>query len=715
MSSSTIMPSVEGSKNVEAPKAAAKKSPNAIERIRNIGIAAHIDSGKTTITERMLKLSGRIRELGEVHDGEATMDFMKEEQERGITIGSAATHFQWEGHNVHLIDTPGHVDFTAEVERSLRVLDGAVLAIDSVAGAQAQSETVNRQMNKYSVPRIAFVNKMDRVGADFAKAVQSIQKRLHLNAVAIQLPVGEGAEFRGAVDLVRMAQINFPPGCDDPADFKLSEVEASMVEPARSARHALLEALSMYSDELMEILLAETEPPLELVRKVLREATCFHAFVPCMCGAALRNIGIPPLLTAVVDYLPSPLDKGAVKGAHPKNSEPLQFEPTPEAPLGSIVFKTVHFSTGDLTFVRIYSGTLNAGDALYNPRLGRNERVGRLFMVHAASREPIEKGTAGMIIACMGLKQAATGDTLCSKEAPIAYGSTTFAQPVISMAIEPVSSGDRDKLGEILGIITREDPTFRASTDPETGETIISGMGELHLEVISHRIRDEFNIHVTTGKPRVAYRQTFSKSAKIEARHIKQTGGSGQYAVAVVEVEPIEGDAVDFVDEITQGRITKEFLSSLEKGMRDHFLGGGRRGAQIQGIRCTVVDGKMHDVDSSSNAFYACGGLAARMAEEQCRAVLLEPIMRVEVTVPDDYLGSVLGDVNSRRGIIVDVGNEGMDKVIIARVPLAELAAYSTTLRSITSGRGNYTMEPDGYQQVPASVLEKLDKEAAKK
>jgi elongation factor G len=684
-----------------------------IEKIRNIGIAAHIDSGKTTITERMLKISGRIRKIGEVHDGEATMDFMKEEQERGITIGSAATHFVWENHNVHLIDTPGHVDFTAEVERSLRVLDGAVLAIDSVAGAQAQSETVNRQMNKYSVPRIAFVNKMDRTGADFAKAVLSVRKRLNLNAIAIQIPVGEGQQFRGVVDLVRMTQVNFPAGSDDPADFQVTDVEASMQGAAREARHHLFEALSMCSDELMGVLLEEQEPSFELVQKALREAVCFHHFVPCMCGAALRNIGIPPLLTAVVDYLPSPLDKGAVAGHDPKTNAPLAFDPAPDAALGGLVFKTVHFPTGDLTFVRLYSGTLNAGETLYNPRLGKTERVGRLFMVHAASREPIEKATAGMIVACMGLKQSATGDTVCLKQMPIAYGATTFAKPVISMAIEPVSSGDRDKLGEILGIIVREDPTFRAMTDPETGETIVAGMGELHLEVVAHRIRDEFGIHVTTGKPRVAYRQTISRAQRIESRHIKQTGGSGQYAVAVIEFEPIAGDEFEFVDKITQGRITKEFINALEKGMRDHFLGGGRRGAQIQGLRATVIDGKMHDVDSSANAFYACGGLAARMAEEQCKTVLLEPIMRVDVTVPDDYLGPVLGDVNSRRGVIQDVGSEGADKVISARVPLAELAAYSTTLRSITSGRGNYTMEPEGYQPVPQSILEKLDKETA--
>jgi elongation factor G len=687
------------------------KKLSGLEKIRNIGVAAHIDSGKTTITERMLKLSGRIRTLGEVHDGEATMDFMEEEQKRGITIGSAATHFLWKNHHVNLIDTPGHVDFTAEVERSLRVLDGAVLAIDSVAGAQAQSETVNRQMNKYAVPRLAFINKMDRTGADFRKAVDSLRTRLGLNAVPIQIPVGEGAGFRGSVDLVRMVQLNYPAQSDDPALFQETEIEPWLLEEAKRERHALLEALSMFSDELMEMLLSEIEPPLEMVIAVLRRATCRDGFVPCLMGAALRNMGVPVLLDAVVDYLPSPLDKGPVPGHDPKTGTPAAFDPDPNAPLGALVFKTVHFPTGDLTFVRLYSGSFSAGDALYNPRLGKTERVGRLFMMHAASREPIEKATVGKIVACMGLKMSATGDTLCLKQQPIAYGATTFAKPVISMAIEPASSTDRDKLGEVLGIIQREDPTFRASTDPETGETVISGMGELHLEVIAHRIHSEFRIQVTTGKPKVAYRQTFARAAKIEARHIKQTGGAGQYAVAHLQFEPIPGDEVEFVDEITQGKITREFLGALEKGLRDYLLGGGRRGAQIQGVRATVVDGKMHDVDSSANAFYACGGLAARMAEEACTPILLEPVMRVEVTVPDDYLGNVLGDLNSRRGLIVEVGDEGQDKRIISRVPLAELAAYSTTLRSLTSGRGNYSMEPEGYQPVPQGIIEKLEKE----
>jgi elongation factor G len=680
-----------------------------MHKVRNIGIVAHIDSGKTTVTERMLHLSGRIRALGEVHDGEATMDFMKEEQERGITIGSAATHFTWEGYSIHLIDTPGHVDFTAEVERSLRVLDGAVLAIDSVAGAQAQSETVNRQMNKYHVPRIVFINKMDRIGADFHQAVQSVNKRLSLNVVPIQLPVGAGQNYRGVVDLVRGVQINYPPGCDDPSDFGVTDIEAGMVEAASQARHDLLEALSMYSDELMEILLKEEDPSLELVQQTLRHATCAKDFVPAMCGAALRNVGIPSLLTAITQYLPSPLDRGSMEGHEPNSDKPRAFAPEPSAPLGALVFKTVHFSTGDLTFLRLYSGSFSQGDALYNPRLGKTERVGRLFTVHASSREPVETAVAGMIVACMGLKRSATGDTLCRKQDAIAYGATTFARPVISMAIEPVSNVDRDKLGEVMGIIAREDPTFFALTDRETGETLISGMGELHLEVVCHRIRDEFGLRVTTGKPRVAFRQTISMPARIESRHVKQTGGSGQFAVALMDVEPVEGDEVEFVDKITQGKITKEFLTALEKGMRDHFQGGGKRGAQIQGLRVTVVDGKMHDVDSSANAFYACGSLAARMAEEKCKVLLLEPIMRVEVTVPDDYLGSVLGDLNSRRGLVNNVGSEGNDKSVEAHVPLAELAAYSTTLRSITSGRGNYTMEPQGYQPVPRSVLEKMD------
>ena len=688
-----------------------RKKLSPIERLRNIGVVAHIDSGKTTITERMLKLTGRIHKIGEVHDGEAEMDFMKEEQERGITIGSAVTYFGWKGAQVNLIDTPGHVDFTAEVERSLRILDGAVLVLDSVAGAQAQSETVNRQLNKYKVARIAYVNKMDRVGASFSRTVQSIRDRLHLDAHPVQIPVGEGPDFRATIDLVEMVQTNFPDKSDDPSKFEHVDIEPELLEEAQEARHSLLEVLSLWSDELTELLLEEAEPPLELVKQVLRDAVCSQGFVPVLLGSALRNRGVPALLDAVVAYLPSPKDKGAIPGHDLKTNDDLSFPPEPDAELGALVFKTVHYPTGDLSFVRVYSGTFKSGEALYNPRLNKMERIGRLYLVHAKSREAVETATAGQIVACMGLKLSATGDTLCRKKTPIIYGATSFARPVISMAVEPASSGDRDKLGEILGVIAREDPTFHVATDQDTGQTIISGMGELHLEVVAHRIRDEFKIKVATGKPRVAYRQTFSRAASFEARHVKQTGGSGQFAVAKVEFEPIEGEEIEFADEITQGKITKEFLGSFEKGVRDHLQSGGTRGAQIVGVRATVVDGKMHDVDSSQIAFYACGVLAARTAEQKCAPVLLEPVMRVEVTIPEDYLGAMLGDINSRRGIVQEMKDAAENRAVLARVPLAELSAYSTTLRSITSGRGDYSMEPDGYQQVPASVLAKLEKE----
>ena len=673
--------------------------------MRNIGIVAHIDSGKTTMTERMLKLSGKIRVLGEVHDGEATMDFMKEEQERGITIGSAATYFEWAGCKVNLIDTPGHVDFTAEVERALRVLDGAVLAVDSVAGAQAQSETVNRQLNKYRVPRLLFVNKMDRVGANFASAVRSAHERLHVNAVPIQVPVGQGPDFRGLVDLVSMCQLNFPDRSDDPSAFTTGPIEDSVLESAREGRAALLDALSMHSDELTEILLEEQEPSVDLVRNALRAATIRDCFVPVLLGSALRNRGIPRLLDAVVDYVPSPVDKGAVDGVDPRSGEEIAFEPDPEAPLGAVVFKTVHHSTGDLTYVRLYSGSMTRSKAVYNPRLRRHERVGRLYLVHAKTREDVETAEAGQIVACLGLKESVTGDTLCSKERQIRYGSTTFAEPVISIAIEPKSTGDRKRLGEVLGIIVREDPTFRVRTDVETGQTLISGMGELHLEVVIHRLRDEFRLEVLTGKPRVAYRQTLKGPCRVQSRHIKQTGGSGQYAVAHVDFEPVEGEEFEFVSKIKGGKITDEFLQALERGIRDFCESGGRVGAQIQGLRATCYDGKMHDVDSSQVAFYACGFQAMRMAEEQGGTIVLEPIMRVVVTTPEVYLGPVIGDLNSRRGSVVHIDDEGQDKQIVSRVPLAELAAYATTLRSLTSGRGTYTMEPEGYEPVPESLV----------
>ncbi|MEC8896448.1 MAG: elongation factor G, partial [Planctomycetota bacterium] len=602
------------------------------ERIRNIGIVAHIDSGKTTITERMLKICGKIHKLGEVHDGEATMDFMKEEKERGITIGSAATYFEWKRYEFNLIDTPGHVDFTAEVERSCRVLDGAILAIDSVAGAQAQSETVNRQLNKYGVPRLAFINKMDRVGADFDQAVLSLKKNLSLDAVPIQIPVGEGPEFSGFVDLVEMEQVMFPQDDDDPAAFERLPIDPEVLELAETRRAELLDALSLHSDELTEVLLEGHEPDSKLVRKALREVTIAGLLVPVLLGSALHNRGVPALLDAAVDYLPNPLDMGAVEGAVPKTEEPISFAPDSAEPLGAIVFKTVHYSTGDLTFIRVFSGTLHAGKGAFNPRLGKHERVGQIYRIHAGSRESIECAQAGQIVACVGLKKSATGDTLCAKENQIAYGSTTFANPVISMAVEPSTSADRDRLGEVLWIISREDPTFRVATDEETGQTIMSGMGELHLEVVVHRIRDDFRLHVITGKPRVSYRQTLKRPGTVNCRHIKQTGGSGQYAVAKIEFEPIEGEEFEFEDTIKGGAITAEFIKSLRKGIEDYCVSGGKRAAKIQGLRATVVDGKMHEVDSSQLAFYACGVKSAREAEESCGLTLLEPVMRVVVT-----------------------------------------------------------------------------------
>ena len=678
------------------------------ERIRNIGIVAHIDSGKTTITERMLKICGKIHKLGEVHDGEATMDFMKEEKERGITIGSAATYFEWKRYEFNLIDTPGHVDFTAEVERSCRVLDGAILAIDSVAGAQAQSETVNRQLNKYGVPRLAFINKMDRVGADFDKAVLSLKKNLSLEAIPIQIPVGEGPEFSGFVDLVEMEQVMFPQDDDDPAAFERLPIDPEVLELAETRRAELLDALSLHCDELTEVLLEGHEPDSKLVRKALREVTIAGLLVPVLLGSALHNRGVPALLDAAVDYLPNPLDMGAVEGAVPKTEEPISFAPDAAEPLGAIVFKTVHYSTGDLTFIRVFSGTLHAGKGAFNPRLGKHERVGQIYRIHAGSRESIECAQAGQIVACVGLKKSATGDTLCAKENQIAYGSTTFANPVISMAVEPSTSADRDRLGEVLGIISREDPTFRVATDEETGQTIMSGMGELHLEVVVHRIRDDFRLHVITGKPRVSYRQTLKRAGTVNCRHIKQTGGSGQYAVAKIEFEPIEGEEFEFDDTIKGGSITAEFIKSLRKGIEDYCISGGKRAAKIQGVRATVVDGKMHEVDSSQLAFYACGVKSAREAEESCGLTLLEPVMRVVVTTPEDYLGSVIGDLNSRAGIIAQIGDEGQDKQVEARVPLRNLSAYATGLRSLTSGRGDYSMEPDGYQVVSEDVAASL-------
>jgi elongation factor G len=662
----------------------------------------YIVTHNTTTTERILKLSGRIRTMGEVHDGAAEMDFDPQERARGITIGSAVTHFNWNDHSINLIDTPGHVDFTAEVERSLRVLDGAVLVIDSVAGAQAQSETVTRQMNKYNVSRIVFINKMDRVGADFHKAVLSVRARLYLNAHAIQIPLAEGKDFCGKIDLVCLKQINYPEMSDDPADCEVTEIEDKYLERVLVARQALLEALANYSDELLEILLEEQEPPVGLVKEVMRKATCSGEFVPVLLGSSLRNRGVPSLLDAVVDYLPSPVDKGAVVGHHPQDeTDKKSFLPVPEAPLGALVFKTVHFSTGDLTFVRVYSGTFKPGDQLYNPRLGKTERVGRLFLVHADSKEVTSQAEAGQIVAVQGLKLCATGDTLCKKIEQIVYGATTFAAPVISQSIETKSSGDRDRLIMVLGLIAREDPTFHTFIDKDTGELIISGMGELHLEVIVKRIETEFKVLTNTGKPRVAYKKTFDKAATIECRFKKQTGGKGMFAVAKIIFDPIKGDDFEYEDVTKGGKIPKEYSKALMEGIRDALLSGGSDGIPIQGVRATVIDGAIHDVDSSQMAFNICGHMSVDLAIKACSVILLEPIMAVEITVPEDYLGAVIGDINSRRGMTDGIEDEHTNKLVKAKIPLAELSAYSTTLRSITSGRGDYVAEPYGYQRAP--------------
>ena len=473
----------------------------------------------------------------------------------------------------------------------------------------------------------------------------------------IQSPVGEGADFEGFIDLVEMEQIMFPQSDDDPAAFERLPIDPEVLELVKSKRAELLDAISLYCDELTEILLDGEEPDNKLVRKAILNATIEGVLVPVLLGSALHNRGVPALLDAAVDYLPNPLDKGAVEGVVPKTEEAIAFKPDAAEPLGALVFKTVHYPTGDLTFIRIFSGTLHAGKAAFNPRLGKHERVGQIYRVHAGARESIECAQAGQIVACVGLKKSATGDTLCAKDNQIVYGSTTFANPVISMAIEPSTSADRDRLGEVLGIISREDPTFRVATDEETGETIMSGMGELHLEVVVHRMRDDFRLHVITGKPRVSYRQTLRRGATIDSRHIKQTGGSGQYAVAKIEFEPIVGEEFEFEDTIRGGKISAEFIKSIRKGIEDYCLSGGKRAAKIQGLRVTVVDGKMHDVDSSQLAFYACGVKAARAAEETCGLTLLEPIMRVVVTTPEDYLGAVIGDINSRGGIIIQIGD----------------------------------------------------------
>ncbi|MFN0242490.1 MAG: elongation factor G [Planctomycetota bacterium] len=687
-----------------------RKTPSkkGIETHRNIGIMAHIDAGKTTVTERILFLTGKVHRMGEVHDGEATMDFLEEERKRGITIQSAATSCEWNNHSINIIDTPGHVDFTAEVERSLRVLDGAIAVFDAVSGVEAQSETVWRQANKYGVPRICFINKMDRVGADFHMCVQSIKDRLGARPVLIQMPVGQEKEFRGVIDLVRMRMYEFADDEEGMA-YKDLPIPAELLEEAQMHRHDMVEAAAEFDEKLLDLFVEDEDCPEDLVLRSLRKGAITMELTPVVCGSALKHKGVRFMLDAVIDFLPCPTDLPAVEGTLPRSDEKVQRKRADDQPMALMAFKTIAESTGDLTFVRVYSGVLKKGTGALNPRTGKMERIGRLVRVHANKREAMDEIRSGDIGAVIGLKNTITGDTLCDEEKPVLLNKIQFPDAVISMSLEPKKSGDRDKLGEIMSKMMREDPTFRAQTNEATGELIISGMGELHLEVIVHRIQGEHKCDVQTGKPKVAYKQRLRRTIETEARFIRQSGGRGQYAVAWVKFEPVatpDGD-LEFVDGIKGGSIPREYIPKVEDGLREGFEGGGQLGYPFVNVRATLTDGKYHEVDSSELAFHSAGVLAFRQAADN-NVVLLEPIMKVEVRVPEEYIGGVVGDLNSRRGEVQEVDSIANQRVVRAFVPIAEMFAYSSSLRGATQGRGSYAMELHEYRDVPQNIADQV-------
>jgi elongation factor G len=682
----------------------------ALDRVRNIGIMAHIDAGKTTTTERILYYTGRTHKMGEVHEGAATMDWMAQEQERGITITSAATTATWRDHRINIIDTPGHVDFTVEVERSLRVLDGAVAVFDSVAGVQPQSETVWRQADKYKVPRIAFINKMDRTGADFFAAVKSMKDRLAANPVPIQIPIGQEDAHVGVVDLVEMQAIVYQDDLGE--EFETTEIPANLVAQATDYHHQLIDAVSHFDDEVLGAYLEdENSVTPDMLKRAIRAATLADEITPVILGSAFKNKGVQPLLDAVIDYLPSPLDVPAIQGIDPKTDAVLEREATLDAPFSALAFKVMSDPfVGKLTYFRVYSGTIKAGDRVLNTTTGKTERVGRILQMHANHREEREEIGAGEIAAGVGLKSTTTGDTLAVESAPIVLESMTFPDPVISVAVEPKSKADQDKLGNGLSRLAEEDPTFRVETDEETGQTLISGMGELHLEIIVDRLKREFNVDANVGRPQVAYRETISRPAeKIQGKFVRQTGGSGQYGDAVINLLPQEpGKGYEFVDKIVGGKIPKEYIKPIDEGIREAMGSGVLAGYPVVDVKVELIDGSYHDVDSSERAFKIAGSMAFKEAMKRAKPKILEPMMAVEVTTPEDYLGDVIGNLSSRRGRIESMGPLGNAQVIKALVPLSEMFGYATDLRSMSQGRADFTMQFDRYEEVPASIASEI-------
>jgi elongation factor G len=685
----------------------------ALDRFRNIGIMAHIDAGKTTTTERVLYYTGVSYKIGEVHEGTAVMDWMEQEQERGITITSAATTCFWprggDDYRVNIIDTPGHVDFTIEVERSLRVLDGAVAVFDAVAGVQPQSETVWRQADKYNVPRIAFMNKMDRPGADFQHAVQTIRDRLGANPVASQVPIGAEENFRGVVDLLSRKGIVYG-GEDKGAEPDIIDVPAEMTAEVEAARERLVEALADCDDEIAHRYLEGQEISEDELRAALRRETIALKLVPVLAGSAFKNKGVQPLLDAVVDYLPSPLDVSAVIGVNPKTGDSEERKPDGKDPFSALVFKIMADKhVGQLSFVRIYSGKLNAGSYVLNSTKGGRERVGRIMRMHANKREDIEQASAGEILAVAGLKQVTTGDTICEDSRPIVLEALEFPAPVISQAIEPKTRPDQEKLSIGLQKLAAEDPSFKVTTDPETNQTIINGMGELHLEIIVDRLKREFGVDANVGRPQVAYRETIRRAAEGVGKYIRQTGGRGQYGHAEIKIEPLEpGTGYEFVNAIVGGVIPREYIKPVDEGIREAMEGGVLAGYEMVDIKCTLVFGSYHEVDSSEIAFKIAGSMAFKDAAAKANPVLLEPIMKVEIVAPDEYMGSINGDVSSRRGRIEKLDMRPGSGVITSFVPLSEMFGYSTILRSMTQGRATYTMHFHRYEEAPKSVREEV-------
>ena len=685
---------------------AVTKGAVALDRVRNIGIMAHIDAGKTTTTERILYYTGRTYKVGEVHEGTAVMDWMPQEQERGITITSAATTCFWRDFRINIIDTPGHVDFTMEVERSLRVLDGAIAVFDSVAGVEPQSETVWRQADRYGVPRIAFMNKMDRTGADFFGSVQSMVDRLGAKPVPVHLPIGQEEHFRGVVDLVEMRGLVW----NDPLGATVEEIEipAELQEQAQEYHHQLIDAVADHDDELTETYLVdENAVTPEMLRRAIRKATLDISITPILCGSAFKNKGIQALLDAVVDYLPSPLDVPPVHGIDPRTEHELSRRPAPDEPFSALAFKVMSDPyVGKLTYIRVYSGQAKSGDRVLNTTTGKTERVGRILQMHANHREELSEIGAGEIAAVVGLKQTGTGDTLAVDTAPIRLESMQFPDPVISVAIEPKTKGDQDKLQTALQRLTEEDPTFQVRTDDETGQTLISGMGELHLEIIVDRLTREFSVDANVGRPQVAYRETIGKAVeKVEGRFVRQTGGRGQYGHVVINMEPTEpGEGYEFIDRIVGGKIPREYIPATDLGIQEAMESGVLAGFPVVDIRVLLVDGSYHDVDSSEMAFKVAGSMAFKNAMQRAKPKLLEPVMSVEVVTPEEYLGDVMGDLNARRGRVEGLEPRGNAQAIRARVPLAAMFGYATDLRSTTQGRATFTMQFDRYEEVPQSI-----------